>query len=251
MQNKAIQIKTSEERMRQFVADASHELRTPLTVIRGCAELYSHGGHAEGELLMARIESAALRMTHLVEDLLALARLDIQPRFEGRPVDLRHLLREVVHDAQALGFRSGALQYLIDIGIDGDGGFEIICDRARLRQALTNLVDNAITHTPPDSAVSVRLTAATDRVRIEVADSGPGVPAGAAERVFDRFYRVDTARSRTDGGPGLGLSIVQAIITAHRGTVWVESPVGAGATFIIELPRTPETSVVERVRRKN
>jgi two-component system, OmpR family, sensor kinase len=102
---------------------------------------------------------------------------------------------------------------------------------------LTNLLNNAITHTPADASVTVRLTPAVDRVRVEVADTGPGLSPEDAERVFERFFRTDSSRTRTSGGTGLGLSIVHSLVQAHEGRVWVECGAGKGATFIVELPR--------------
>lgn len=234
----------SEEKMRRFVADAGHELRTPLTTIRGFAELYRQGAAGDAGMLLNRIEQESNRMGLLVEDLLMLARLDAQRPVERTPVDLLRLAGDAVHTARAVA----AAQYPdgprrpIDLRVDpGEGTTEVPGDEARLRQVLSNLLNNALTHTPPEAAVTVRLIPEPDEVRLDVIDTGPGLTPEQAERVFERFYRIDDSRSRGSGGTGLGLSIVQALITAHGGTVSVHGEPGGGATFTVRLPRNPET----------
>lgn len=233
----------SEARMRRFVADASHELRTPLTTIKGFAELYRQGALADPALFMDRIERESKRMSLLVEDLLMLARLDAQRPVERRPVDLLALASDAVHNARAVDAAQRPEEPRRPIDLDirpGTGTLEVRGDEARLRQVLGNLVNNALIHTPPDAAVTVALTPAPDEVVIEVADTGPGLPAEDAERIFERFYRTDTSRSRDSGGTGLGLAIVQALVAAHGGTVSVRSAVGQGTTFAVRLPRSQE-----------
>ncbi len=226
----------SEERMRRFVGDASHELRTPLTTIRGFAELYRQGAAGDPAAvarLLERIEGEARRMGVLVEDLLQLARLDAQRPLEHHPVDLLALAADAVHDARAVApGRRITLQVL-----QGPGTPEVRGDAGRLRQVLGNLVANALTHTPDDAAVTVRVGTRGDDAVWEVADTGPGMAAADAERAFERFYRADTSRTRASGGTGLGLSIVDALVTAHGGTVGVRSEPGAGTTFTVALPR--------------
>ncbi|WP_051186261.1 sensor histidine kinase [Nocardia tenerifensis] len=232
--------KRSEAKMRQFVADASHELRTPLTTIRGFAELYRQGATADPDLFMDRIERESQRMGILVEDLLMLARLDAQRPLERRQVDLLAVASDAVHNARAMAAAADpdGARRRIELEIEpGEGTLEILGDETRLRQVLANLLNNALTHTPPDAAVAVRLTPTEDEVLLEVADTGPGLPADEAERVFERFYRTDSSRARTSGGTGLGLSIVQALVTAHGGTVSVRSTEGVGTTFTVRLPR--------------
>ncbi|MEV6070119.1 ATP-binding protein [Nocardia sp. NPDC052001] len=237
----------SEAKMRQFVADASHELRTPLTTIKGFSELYRQGAITEPEMLMDRIERESKRMGLLVEDLLMLARLDAQRPVERRPVDLLTLASDAVHNARALAAvqRGDGPARSIDLEIrSGSGTLEIEGDETRLRQILGNLLNNALVHTPPEAAVTVRLTPGEDDVLLEVADTGPGLAPEQAERVFERFYRTDSSRSRVSGGTGLGLSIVQALVTAHGGEVSVTSAQGAGTTFSVRLPRTGQSGTL-------
>jgi two-component system OmpR family sensor kinase len=234
----------SEERMRRFVADASHELRTPLTAIRGFAELYRQGAAsepAELERLLRRIEDQATRMGLLVEDLLLLARLDQQRPLERRPVDLLALAADAVNDARAV--QPGRPVELRT----GDGAaaapLVVLGDEQRLRQVVANLMGNALAHTPADSPVEV--VAGAERRQedayalLEVVDHGPGLSPEQAERVFERFYRADPARSHGDGGTGLGLAIVAALVAAHGGTVEVDTARGRGARFRVLLPLAP------------
>jgi two-component system OmpR family sensor kinase len=237
----------SEDRMRRFVADASHELRTPLTTIRGFAELYRQGGSrdpAELDRLMRRIEDQAARMGLLVEDLLLLARLDQQRPLDRHPVDLLALAADAVHDARAV-----APDRRIELLLGGENGdpagtaLVVLGDDQRLRQVMANLVNNALTHTPAGSPVEVRVGASTLDGRpgaaVEVVDHGPGLAPEQAERVFERFYRADPARSHADGGTGLGLSIVAALVAVHGGTVGVDTVPGRGARFRVVLPLAP------------
>jgi two-component system, OmpR family, sensor kinase len=239
----------SEDRMRRFVADASHELRTPLTTVRGFAELYRQGGArdpAELDRLMRRIEDQAARMGLLVEDLLLLARLDQQRPPDRRPVDLIALAADAVHDARAV-----APDRQIELVLGGDDGgaghaLVVLGDDQRLRQVLANLVDNALRHTPAGSPVEVRVGAAALDGRpgaaVEVVDHGPGLSPEQTERVFERFYRADPARSSSAGGTGLGLSIVAALVAVHGGTVQVDSVPGKGARFRVVLPLAPHAA---------
>jgi two-component system OmpR family sensor kinase len=224
--------RTSEERMRRFVGDASHELRTPLTSIRGFAELYRQGAlPSQGDVdrAMNRVESEAARMGVLVEDLL-LARLDQQRPLEHVPVDLLELARDAVQDARAVDPAR-----TIELEVGAAGAAPVVSgDAARLRQVLGNLVGNALTHT--SAPVTVRLSTATGNAVVEVEDKGPGIPTEDRPRVFERFYRADTSRTRASGGTGLGLSIVAALVAAHRGTVEVLDTPGGGATFRVTLP---------------
>ncbi len=223
----------SEEKMRRFVGDASHELRTPLTSIRGFAELYRQGAlpsQADVDRAMARVESEAARMGLLVEDLLLLARLDQQRPLEHAPVDLLQLARDAVHDGRAIEPARS-----IDLEVVASGAAPVVSgDASRLRQVLGNLVSNALTHT--DAPVVVRVSTHTGAAVVEVVDKGPGIPEEERGKVFERFYRADTSRTRASGGTGLGLSIVAALVAAHRGVVEVDETPGGGATFRVTLP---------------
>ncbi|MFD2767285.1 sensor histidine kinase [Micromonospora eburnea] len=233
----------SEERMRQFVADASHELRTPLTTIRGFAELYRQGAARQPEQtagLLRRIEDEAARMGLLVEDLLLLARMDRERPIALAPVELPVLASDAVQAARAVD-----PERRIELDIEpGAGPLVVLGDDARLRQVIGNLMTNALTHTPPDASVTLRLRGEPGNLAVvEVADTGPGLTPEQAERVFERFYRVDAARTRRAGGPtstGLGLAIVAALVAAHHGTVEVAETPGGGATFRVKLPLLPE-----------
>jgi two-component system OmpR family sensor kinase len=287
----------SEERLRQFVADASHELRTPLTAIRGYAEYYrqrggvDNGSHPAGERgqessrlpahsratpdtapavpatpagsglagasaspgpltrpdmdrIMERVEQESSRMGGLVEDMLVLARLDEQRPIERRPVDLLTLAADAVQDARIV-----APDRKIDLTVGTGAAFLVLGDEPRLRQVITNLMNNALTHTSDGTPITVRITAgyqggnpAVPAAILEVADRGPGLSGEQAERVFERFYRADQARGRRTGGTGLGLAIVSALVAAHGGTVGVNTAPGQGATFWITLPLAPEAA---------
>ncbi len=223
----------SEERMRRFIGDASHDLRTPLTTIRGYAELYRQGATRDTDMLMGRIESEAGRMGLLVEDLLLLARLDEQrPLDEGR-VDLLALATDAVHDAQTV---APGRRIRMEV-FDGPGIPEVLGDEARLRQVFSNLMSNALQHTPQDADITVRVGTDDSDAVLEVCDQGPGMKPEDAQRVFERFYRADTSRTRASGGFGLGLSIVDSLVAAHGGTVSVQSAPGRGSRFRVSLPR--------------
>ena len=230
----------SEQKMRQFVADASHELRTPLTSIRGFAELYRQGAVADpGDVakLVRRIEDEAARMGLLVEDLLLLARLDRERPVTLAPVELPVLAMDAVQAAQAT-----APERRIELDVrESPEKLVAYGDDARLRQVIGNLMTNALVHTPPEASVKLSLYPESgNRAVIEIADTGPGLAPEQREHVFERFYRVDEARTRrTDRaatGTGLGLAIVAAIVRAHHGSVEVISEPGQGATFRVTLP---------------
>jgi two-component system, OmpR family, sensor kinase len=224
----------SEERMRRFITDASHELRTPLTTIRGFAELYRQGAARDVSMLLSRIESEASRMGLLVDDLLLLARLDVQRPLEHHQVDLLALASDAVHDAQAI---DPGRRITMEV-FDGPGIPEVLGDEQRIRQVLSNLVANALQHTPESADVVVRVGTEGDDVVLEVADKGPGMSQQDASRVFERFYRTDSSRARASGGTGLGLSIVDSLVHAHGGDVTVTTRPGEGSCFRVTLPRT-------------
>jgi two-component system OmpR family sensor kinase len=222
----------SESRMRRFLADASHELRTPLTSVRGFAELYRRGGGDDQET-MRRIEEEAARMGVLVNDLLTLAQLDQERPMDRQPVDLLEVAADTIRDARARV--PGRQVKLSGLG-DTLAPVSVVGDEARLRQVAANLVGNALAHTPQDAAITMRVGKAQGMGVIEVADTGPGVPPEHLPHIFDRLYRVGQGRSRTDGGAGLGLAIVAAIVHAHGGKVELDSTPGKGATFRVLLP---------------
>lgn len=228
--------RTSEDRMRRFITDASHELRTPLTTIRGFAELYRQGAANDVEMLMSRIEAESRRMGVLVEDLLLLAQLDAQRPLESRRVDLLALASDAVHDARSIApTRPITLEVL-----DGPGTPEVLGDEARLRQVLGNLVANAVRHTPDGTPLTLRVGTVGDDAVLEVDDKGPGMETADAQRVFERFYRADTSRTRASGGTGLGLSIVDSLVRAHGGKVTLDTAPGRGCRFRVSLPRVSE-----------
>jgi two-component system OmpR family sensor kinase len=233
----------SEHRLRRFITDASHELRTPLTTIRGFAELYRQGAARDVAMLLSRIESEASRMGLLVDDLLLLARLDVQRPLEHHRVDLLALASDAVHDGQAIDpGRTITMEVL-----DGPGTPEVLGDEARIRQVLSNLVANALQHTPESAAVTVRVGTDGDDAVLEVADQGPGMNQEDASRVFERFYRTDSSRARASGGTGLGLSIVESLVRAHGGAVSVTTAPGEGCRFRVTLPRISDVPASEPV----
>lgn len=221
----------SEARMRRFVSDASHELRTPLASMRGYGELYRMGAVPPEEVptTMARIESEATRMGVLVNDLLALARLDEGRGLQLGDVDLVAIARDAVADLRALDpSRRTELQAEAPVTIHADGD--------KIRQVVTNLVGNTVQHTPPGTAVEIAVRASEGWATLEVRDHGPGIAAEDSARVFERFYRPDTSRTRASGGSGLGLAIVATIVAAHGGSVRHEPTPGGGATMVVRLP---------------
>jgi two-component system OmpR family sensor kinase len=222
-----------EAKLRRFVADAAHELRTPLTSLRGYAELYRQGALPTTEAVgnaMGRIESEGARMARLVDDLLLLARTDQGRPLEKEPVDLVRLAREAAGDFAAADPGRPVTSEL-------DGSAVVVGDPIRLRQAIDNLLANVRAHTPPGTPARVSVQRNGRWAEVTVADEGPGIPAQEQPRVFERFWRGDPARGRTsDGGAGLGLSIVEALVRAHGGAVTVDSASGQGTAFTIRLP---------------
>lgn len=222
----------SDARLRQFVSNASHELRTPLTSIRGYVDLYRAGGFRNpGELddAMRRLNVEAERMHMLVEDLLLLATFDEEQSLEIAEVRLD----EVVHDVVALASVAHPDR---EISVDAPHRVDGRVDRLRIHQALASLIENAVRHTPDECSIQVSAARSSEGVRLSVVDDGPGLSAEEAVTVFDRFSRGDASRARATGGSGLGLSITQAIVHAHGGSIAVASTPGGGATFTIVLP---------------
>jgi two-component system, OmpR family, sensor kinase len=221
----------SEERLRRFLADASHELRTPLASIRGYAELYRLGAARDPAGVakaMRRIEDESARMGVLVEDLLALARLDQVADVPHTDVDLTALARDAVDDARAIAPER-------DIDLRSDGEACVRGDEHQLRQVLGNLLRNAIVHTPPGSPMEVRVERAGGSVLLLVRDHGPGLPS-EGRAIFERFWRAEGGRERGRAGAGLGLAIVDGIVRAHSGRVSAANVAGGGACFTVDLP---------------
>jgi two-component system OmpR family sensor kinase len=222
----------SEGRLRQFLSDASHELRTPLASIRGYAELFRVGAVREPDDVkkaMGRIEDEAARMGTLVEDLLVLARLDEAPEKHHAPVDVALIAEDAVEDARAVDpARPITIGGAREAVVHGDDG--------QLRQVLTNLVRNALVHTPPGTSVEVTTTVAGGHVEIEVRDHGDGLPSEDPDAIFGRFWRAEGGRTRGRSGAGLGLAIVAAIVHGHEGSVRAANAPDGGASFVVRLP---------------
>ncbi|MBI5240091.1 MAG: GHKL domain-containing protein [Elusimicrobia bacterium] len=230
------QLRRSDQVRKDFTANVSHELRTPLAAIKAFAETLREGAAEDAEHRMEfiqEIERNADRMTRLVDDLLTLSALDSGARTPApESVDLMQLAAEVTATLKPLaGRKELALRMEPFRNVPPVRG-----DRGQLKQVLTNLLDNAIKYTPEKGLVRVSAAAAEGRVTVSVEDTGPGIPAEALPRIFERFYRVDKARSRELGGTGLGLAIVKHIMEAHGGSVSVESRPGEGSTFSFSLP---------------
>lgn len=242
----------AEARMRRFVADASHEMRTPLVGIKGYTDLYRMGAlptRKSVDETMERIARESERLGRLVQDMLLLAKLDesnfltrSSPRtptpypLDLAPMDLRTLAVDALHDIQAMAPTRS-------VGLTGpDGGkatsAPALADEARLRQVVSNLVGNALNHTPPDSDIRIGVGSLDGHAVLEIEDGGPGLTPDEQERVFERFYRSDNSRSRVaGGGSGLGLAIVHALVTAHGGRVELRSAPGEGCRFRVLLPQ--------------
>jgi two-component system OmpR family sensor kinase len=234
-------LRTVVEQERRFIADASHELRTPISVLRAETEwaLDRERTPQQYQDALTVGRRAALRMQDIVERLLALVRADVAPDVqEPAPVAMRTLIDDVAAwlapMAQARGVR---------LSISGTP-FTVSGDAEQLREALNNVIANAILYNKPGGSVTITMRESAGRARIEVADTGIGIPAEAVPRVFDRFYRVDKARSREMGGSGLGLSIARTVFVAHGGNVTCTSEPGVGSMFVISLPAlTPDGSL--------
>jgi two-component system OmpR family sensor kinase len=225
-------LQESDRHLRQFVADASHELRTPIAAVSAYAELFERGADQHADDLprvMTGIRSETARMDRLVNDLLTLARLDEGVPLERVPVELVGLGAEAVHTAMTVGPEW-------PVHFTATQPVEVMGDPVRLRQVVDNLLANVRAHTPEGTTATVHVEQFGALAQIVVRDTGPGMPADEAARVFERFYRVDASRARTHGGSGLGLSIVSAIVTAHGGSVSAASEPGQGMTVTVDLP---------------
>jgi two-component system, OmpR family, phosphate regulon sensor histidine kinase PhoR len=218
---------------RDFVANASHELKTPVAAVRALAEtlLTALPDDPEaGRRFAERIGREAERLEVLARDLLDLSRVE-RGTLDVEPVDLVGLAKEV-----ADGYTDLAEERRVRLHTELQPQLSLRGDRAQLGLLVSNLLDNALRHTPAKGTVHVRLEAAEGRAVIQVADTGEGIPAGELSRVFERFYRVDKARARQTGGTGLGLAIVRHVAEAHGGTVRVDSELGRGSSFTVSLP---------------
>jgi two-component system phosphate regulon sensor histidine kinase PhoR len=224
-----------ENTRQEFVANVSHELRTPLSLIKGFVETLLDGAKSDPELcdrFLRTIEKHTDRLTYLIEDLLTISRLESgQIVMNLHPVELHTEASHVLDDLGSRAQRKNVtLENLVPAGLRAKA------DTDRLEQVFFNLVENAIKYGRADGHVTIGAQPRLDgKVELWVKDDGPGIPSDSRERVFERFYRVDRARSRETGGTGLGLAIVKHIVSAHGGEVWVKSEVGQGATFFFTL----------------
>ena len=235
----------AEQRLRRFVADASHELRTPLMSVRGYADLFQYAAAnapEERDKHLARLRAEAARMGVLLDDLLLLARLDAaEPATPLRPqeTDLVELAGEA-----AAAFRATHPERPLKV-TSGPPSLKLRLDPHRIRQVLDNLLTNAAVHTPAGTRVTVEVAREGDAAVVRIADEGPGIPAADRDRVFDRFYRVDKARSRDRGGSGLGLPVANALAAAHSGTIRLNSTPGS-TVFTLWLPLDGAAGLTDR-----
>ncbi|HEX4646289.1 MAG TPA: ATP-binding protein [Verrucomicrobiae bacterium] len=230
-------LKQLENTRQEFVANVSHELRTPLSLIKGFVETLLDGAKDDPELatrFLRTIEKHTDRLTYLIEDLLTISRLESgQIVMNLHQVGLRDEVARVMDDLQ-----SRAVEKNVRLENTLPADLLACADADRLQQVLFNLIENAIKYGRQDGVVSIGgKSNSHSNVELWVRDDGPGIPDEARERIFERFYRVDRARSRETGGTGLGLSIVKHIVQAHGGEVWVKSKLGAGTTFYFTLPQ--------------
>jgi len=229
---KELALQTSEQRMRQLVADVSHELRTPLAAVAAYTELIERGARERPEDLERALRGIGLeaaRMGALVEELLLLARLDEGRSLERSRVDINEIVVDAVAAARSVSHEWPISLRVSDLVV-------INGDPSRLRQVVDNLLANVRTHTPPGTSISIELTIEGNRGVIVFSDNGPGMTKDQAAHIFERFYRADPSRSRSSGGAGLGMSIVNALVTAHDGRIHVDTAPGTGLTITIDLP---------------
>jgi two-component system phosphate regulon sensor histidine kinase PhoR len=236
--NDATQLRRLENMRKDFVANVSHEIKTPLTAIKGFVETLHQGSvdkPEEAERFLGIIQKHVDRLSAIIDDLLSLSRIEQEDErqaieFENKPI--ADIFRSAVQIC-----RSKAEEKSIDIQIDCEEGLEYYFDPTLLEQAVVNLLDNAIKYSEPDSAIHVSASLNDSEVKIMVKDQGIGIAKKHLPRLFERFYRVDKARSRKMGGTGLGLAIVKHIAQAHGGRVTVKSELGKGSSFTIHLPK--------------
>lgn len=232
---------------RDFVANVSHELKTPIGALALLAETLAVGGDPEvTRRLAGRVLEEADRLGRIVDDLLDLSLIEAQEAPSREPVPVWMIVADAVDRVRSAADAAGIT---LDVGTPADD-LVVTCDRRQVVSAVANLLDNAVKYSEPGSAVELRVERDADRVELAVRDRGIGIPTRDLERIFERFYRVDRARSRATGGTGLGLSIVRHVAQAHGGEVLVESAEGEGSTFRLRLPRaggagrTPRASPV-------
>jgi heavy metal sensor kinase len=221
-------------RIRQFTGDVSHELRTPLTILRGEAEVglkWAKEPEEFRELLRSNLEEIN-RMSKIIETFLELSRVEGGVKLELADLDLSDLLAELVQQSRLI-----APDKNLRIAFVGQEPVTILGDWLRLRQVFMNLLDNAVKYTPADGEISVVVDTTGDSARVAIIDSGPGIPPEDLPHIFERFYRVDKARNRADGGCGLGLSLVKTFVEAFGGRIEVVSEAGKGSIFTVLLPR--------------
>lgn len=230
-------LKQLENTRKEFVANVSHELRTPLSMIKGYVETLLEGAKddpAQAGRFLQIIDKHADRLTYLIEDLLTISKLESgQIVMNLQRVNLRELAQRVGDD-----LRSRAEEKKITVEISLSSEFSVQADVDRLQQVFFNLVENAIKYGQSQGHVCIGAQAREEgQIEIWIRDDGPGIPSDAQDRVFERFFRIDKARSRETGGTGLGLAIVKHIVQAHGGKVWLESELGRGSTFFFRLPK--------------
>jgi two-component system phosphate regulon sensor histidine kinase PhoR len=251
------EIKLTEQTRADFVANASHELRTPLAVLLGCVKTIRGAGRNDPEAqgrFLAMMETQAERMTRLVDDLLSLSRIELREHETPRGrVDMASVAS---HVADALQFPAEARGMRITVEADADVP-PVTGEETELTQLVQNLVDNAIKYSRANTPILVRVAAAAEELPVKVAgpavsvaviDQGEGIPEEHIPRLTERFYRVDTGRSRELGGTGLGLAIVKHVLNRHRGALHVESEIGRGSTFTVYLPAAPAANPADRKR---
>jgi two-component system phosphate regulon sensor histidine kinase PhoR len=228
----------------EFVANVSHELKTPITAVKGFAETLLAGALDDKEIAKSFLQiifDESERLNRLIGDILELSKIESKRiPLQFSPVEMRSLVERSLHMMQAEAEKK---HITLEMQVEED--IYIEADEDRLRQILINLLSNGISYTPDGGKVKVKiepLHSSTDRdneyerVRLTISDSGIGIPKKDLPRIFERFYRVDKARSRVSGGTGLGLSIVKHLVDLHKGTIQVESEVGIGTKFLIDLP---------------
>jgi len=233
----------NQEKMRiEFVANVSHELRTPLTSIKGFVETLKDGAIDDPKInrkFLSIIEKHTERLNNLINDLLQLSQIEFkETKMELQKTNLKELVEEVLFDLKG-AIEQKEHKIVIDIPPDLD---QVEADPERIKQVFINLLDNAIKFTPQNGNICIRAKAKGKYIQVEISDTGIGIPQEHQKRIFERFYRVDKARSRKLGGTGLGLSIVKHIIYAHGGEVGVESEPGKGSKFFFTLPKDKDPS---------